>query len=35
MIAVAIVAIWLFIISQGIRYQARHFGHHSGWDRAR
>jgi hypothetical protein len=32
MIAVAITAIWLFIIVEAINYQARHLGEHSAWD---
>jgi hypothetical protein len=31
MIAVAITAIWLFIICEGIIYQARHPVDHSAW----
>jgi hypothetical protein len=32
MIAVAIAALWFFIIARGIAYQARHLGDHSAWD---
>ncbi len=32
MIAVAVAAVWLFIIAQGVAYQARHLGGHSAWD---
>jgi hypothetical protein len=36
MIAVAVAAIWLFIIFQGITYRARHFGKNaSAWNRFR
>jgi len=31
MIAVAIIAIWLFIIAEGITYQARYIGNRGAW----
>lgn len=34
MVVVAITAVWMFIIAEAIRYQARHTGDVSAWDRS-
>ncbi len=32
MIVVAITAIWVYIIAEGVKYRTRHVGTNSGWD---
>jgi hypothetical protein len=35
LITVAIAAIWLFIIAEGIKYQSRHLSNQSAWERSK